>query len=215
MSACLANPTAHTGYEPNFYTHMNGEHTPINLRDSHRNFPRRDDATTITTEDPKGFPHSRASRGSGNSGGIMSRLTVGMASRKLVSRIWTVNLLFQLFSVYSQWEERSRHKRCDRERQVDSAVRGERVSAKNVWSWGRSWGEKLGKTTSGFRFSRDQSRIRILAVSATVSKSIGEFVAKKLIKLDKQELKNCLCNERGILRLWVNYWLKFRVYRIT
>ena len=52
-SGCLANPTPHTGYEPNFYTYMNEEHTPINLPDSHRNFPRRDDATTITsTEDP-------------------------------------------------------------------------------------------------------------------------------------------------------------------
>ena len=65
MSGCLANPTPHAGHEPNFYTYMNEEHTPINIPDSHRNFPRRDDATIIvTTEDPEGFQHSGASSSS-------------------------------------------------------------------------------------------------------------------------------------------------------
>ena len=62
MSGCLADLTSNTGYEPNFYSYMNEEHTPINLPDSHRSFPCRDDATIIsTTEDPEGFPHSGAS----------------------------------------------------------------------------------------------------------------------------------------------------------
>ena len=50
-----------TGCEPNFCAHINEEHTPINLPDSNRNFPRRDDATIIsTTEDPEVFQHSGA-----------------------------------------------------------------------------------------------------------------------------------------------------------
>ena len=40
-----------------------------------------------------------------------------------------------------------------------------------------------------------------------------EFVAKKQIKQDKQELMNCLRMKRGILRLRVNCSLKFRIYR--
>ena len=32
-------------------------------------------------------------------------------------------------------------------------------------------------------------------------------------KKDKQELMNCLFTKRGILRLWVNYWLKFRWFK--
>ena len=65
VSGCLANPTPHTGFEPNFYSYMNEEHTPINLPDSHRSFPCRDDATIITTtEDPEGFPQTGASSSS-------------------------------------------------------------------------------------------------------------------------------------------------------
>ena len=61
MSDCLTNLTPNTGYEPNFYSYMNEEHTPINLPDSHRSFQCRDDTTIIsTTEDPEGFPHSGA-----------------------------------------------------------------------------------------------------------------------------------------------------------
>ena len=68
ISGCLANPTPHTGNEPNIYTYRNEEHTPINLPDSHRNVPRRDDAFIIpTTEDPEGFPHSGTSSSSKHS----------------------------------------------------------------------------------------------------------------------------------------------------
>ena len=44
-------------------------------------------------------------------------------------------------------------------------------------------------------------------------KNWEEFVARKLIEQDKQELMNCLCIKRWILRLWVNYWLTFRIFR--
>ena len=40
-----------------------------------------------------------------------------------------------------------------------------------------------------------------------------EFVAKKPIEQDKQQLMNCLCVKRGILRLRVNYWLRFGIYK--
>ena len=62
MSGCFPNPTPHVA---NFCTHMNEEHTPINLPDSHRNFPRRDDATIIyTPDDTEGLQHSGASSSS-------------------------------------------------------------------------------------------------------------------------------------------------------
>ena len=37
------------------------------------------------------------------------------------------------------------------------------------------------------------------------------FFAKKQIEQDKQELMNYLCIKRGILRPWVNCWLRFRI----
>ena len=44
-------------------------------------------------------------------------------------------------------------------------------------------------------------------------KNWEQLVAKKQIKQDNQELKNCNCNNRGILQLWVNYCLKFWIFR--
>ena len=65
MIGCLAAPTTNTGYEPNVSADVIEEHTPFNLPDSNRNFPRRDDATIFpTTEDPEGFQHSGASSSS-------------------------------------------------------------------------------------------------------------------------------------------------------
>ena len=65
MSGCLANPTPNTGYEPNFYSYMNLEQTPINVPDSHRSSQCRDDATIISaTEDPEVFPYSGTSSSS-------------------------------------------------------------------------------------------------------------------------------------------------------
>ena len=62
MSDCLANPTAHTGYEPNICVHANDEHTQINPPDSNRNLPRNYDAAKVsTTEDPERLQHSGAS----------------------------------------------------------------------------------------------------------------------------------------------------------
>ena len=37
--------------------------------------------------------------------------------------------------------------------------------------------------------------------------------AKKQTERDKQKYMNCPCIKRGILRLWVNCWLKFMIYR--
>ena len=44
-------------------------------------------------------------------------------------------------------------------------------------------------------------------------KNWEEFVVKKQIKQDLQEMKNCPCNNRDILRLWVRWLLKFRFFR--
>ena len=42
-------------------------------------------------------------------------------------------------------------------------------------------------------------------------KNWEEFVAKKQIEQHKQELMNCLCINRGILRLWGNCWLRLGI----
>ena len=50
MSGWLANPTSHTQVtSPTSISNKNEEHTPINLPDSRRSFPCRDDATIIST----------------------------------------------------------------------------------------------------------------------------------------------------------------------
>ena len=65
LCSLLGQSDSHTGYLPNFCTYINEEHTPMNLPDSHWNFPRRDGATIIsTTEDPEGSQHSGASSSS-------------------------------------------------------------------------------------------------------------------------------------------------------
>ena len=134
MSGCLANPTQHTGDEPNFNSKVD-EHTPINLPDSHPNFPRRDDATTIsTTEDPEGFPHLGASSSSKQTA----------ASRKLV-RIWTENLLFQLSSVRRHKEERSRSKRCafvKRQKISTQSLNGKLTRPSEEREWPGNWEER-------------------------------------------------------------------------
>ena len=63
------------------------------------------------------------------------------------------------------------------------------------WKWGMDSSEKIKQKI------------------AKKLKNWGEFVAKKQIERDKQELMSCQCIKRGILRLWVNCWLKFRIYR--
>ena len=50
-----------TGYEPNFYTYLNEEHTPINFPDS---FPCRDDATIVTDAEDSEVPCSGPSSSS-------------------------------------------------------------------------------------------------------------------------------------------------------
>ena len=148
MSGWLANPTPHTGNEPNFNSNMNEEHTPINLPDSHRSFPCRDDATIISTlcgsrrfsafRSIQQRQTNRSKQGShnvrifskvlasGNSGGIMSWLKVVLKSRKQV-QIWTENVLPTIFSSQSKEKTRSRS-------QATLCIRSEKekISTKSV-----------------------------------------------------------------------------------
>ena len=112
---------------PNFFSHMDREHTPINLSGGHHNFPCQDDATVIsTTEDPQGLPRSGASSSSNQTAAgrlpsmfgpsslwqqMAGHVCVVQASRKL-GRFWTENLLQQRFLFTVEREERSRYKRC-------------------------------------------------------------------------------------------------------
>ena len=68
LSGRMADPAPNTCHVPNlsnFFSYMDTEHTPINVPDSHHNFPRHDDVTVIsTTEDLEGLPHSGASSSS-------------------------------------------------------------------------------------------------------------------------------------------------------
>ena len=61
MSGRVANPTENKGNEPNFYSYLNEEHTPINFPDS---FPCRDDATVISAAEDPEVPYSGASSSS-------------------------------------------------------------------------------------------------------------------------------------------------------
>ena len=186
MSGCLANLTSNTGYEPNFYSYMNEEHTPINLPDSHRSFQCRDDATIIsTTEDPEGFPHSGASGSTLQTGshnvGIFSCSPLEAVAWSWVGwqsyghpgswcKCGIQNLLFELLSVHSQKGREIENKTL--------CIRWERISKKSLngkltwpsWSWGWSWGKKLGEEKFWHRFSRDQSRTWISTISGTSSK---------------------------------------------
>ena len=54
---------------------------------------------------------------------------------------------------------------------------------------------------------------KIMQGIAKKLKNWEEFVSKKLIEQDKQDLMHCVCNNRGILRLWVRWWLRFGNYR--
>ena len=116
MSGCLANPTPGTGYEPNIRVDAYDEHTPINLPDSNGK----------------------------NSWRIMSRLTVVIASGKLV-RIWKEKRFFStLFrseskgkrdrdqNVVQSLEDRE-HLHKILERKVDLAVRGERIAQQRLY----------------------------------------------------------------------------------
>ena len=61
MSGRVAHPTENKGNEPNFYSNLNEEHTPINFLDS---FPCRDDATVISAAEDPEVPYSGASSSS-------------------------------------------------------------------------------------------------------------------------------------------------------
>ena len=64
------------------------------------------------------------------------------------------------------------------------------------------------------RLRETKSSKKIMQGIAKNSRNWEEFVAKRLIKQSKQELKNCLlCNNTGILRLRVKWWFTFGIYR--
>ena len=74
-------------------------------------------------------------------------------------------------------------------------LRETKLTCMEIWNW------EIGSSK------------KIMQGIANNSKNWEEFVAKRLIKQSKQELKDCLCNNTGILRLWVKWWLKFWIYK--
>ena len=102
-----------------------------------------------------------------------------------------------------------------REIQMLLLMRSNRSSSPNDYSYNRRIKGlvRLKETKlacmENWKWGVDSSE-RIKQGIAKTLKNWGEFVAKKQIERDKQELMNCLCIMRGILRLWVNCWLKIR-----
>ena len=159
MSGCLASPTLNTGYEPNFYSYLNEEHTPINVPDNHRSFRCRDNATIISAvEDPE-VPYSGAS--------ISSKHTAARSSDLWCNSLWKQmadwesvdsrdgiqeigpnldreSIVSTLFRSPKKKRKRDRdqnvvHSLRDREnlhkileRKVDLAVRGERMAQQKL-----------------------------------------------------------------------------------
>ena len=74
-------------------------------------------------------------------------------------------------------------------------LRETKLTCMEIWNW------EIGSSK------------KIMQGIAKTSKNWEEFVAKKLIKQSKQELKNCLCNNTGIFRLRVKWWFTFGIYR--
>ena len=150
---CLAPwpiPTPNTGYEPNFHSYMNEEHTPINLPDSHRCFQGRDDATIISATEAPEVPCSGASSSS-----KQTAAWVGWQSCEH-SGNWCQCGWRICCSTYFQFavkrEERSRSKRRGirwetekihrkiLEQKVDSAIRGERKAQQKLYEVeARNW----------------------------------------------------------------------------
>ena len=197
MSGRTANPTQNTGYEPNFHSYLHEEHTPINFPDS---FQCRDGATIISaaqdTEVPCSGPSSSSKQTAAGRVPIMlgslgaspwkqrPQLVDNRASIQATgTHVDRESVISTILS--SQSKERSRSKRCafvERQRKSPEnpwtdcwlgRPRTENGSAKTARSWSWSWGGKLGKATSGYCFSGDQSRIWISTISTTSSKSMG------------------------------------------
>ena len=163
MSGRMANPAPNTDYEPilsNFFSYMDTAHTPIHLSDSHQ--PRlpvpgrrnrdlhhksrrlavlRSILQQQANNSKQGSHNVR--NFSGNSGEIMSRLTVVRASRKLV-QMWMDNLFVPtIFSVQSKGK-RVRHTNVNKKLWTENWLgrpRRENGSADIVWSWG--WGRQI------------------------------------------------------------------------
>ena len=193
---------------PKFCIDVSNEHTPINLTDRNWNFPHNHDATIVsTTEDPDVPRHSGASSSSkhigasrvptvfrssgiayGNRWRIMSRLTVVMASGKLV-RIWTVKVLFQLISGLSRkGGERSKSKtlcdRLERHKISTTSLNGKLKCPSEETEWlsknslklRQKLRREMGKEKFWYRFFMRSIRS---SEHATASKSMGRSGSKR------------------------------------
>ena len=170
-------------------------------------------------------------------------------------RICCINF-FSVSKVKRDRDVNMRHSLSDRdnlrkivEREVDSAVRGEKIihhklAEAETEVEARGWEKRhsdiafqeINQELESQRFQVKQvhgqiklrevklacmenrnweigSVTRIMQEIAKKLKIWEEFVAKKLTAQDRQELMNCLCIKRWILRLWVNWWLRFGNYK--
>ena len=178
---------------------------------------------TITVSEDLSLPrHSGASSGSqqtaasrvttlskpGACGSCLTKVIVVTASGKPV-QTKIEKPLFPLFlglnqkDVVQSLRDREKHHRI-LERTAELAVQGERLAQQKIYEAEAEMEagiEKLGSSK------------KIMQGIARKLKNREGFVAKKQIERDEQEMMNCLCIIRGTLRLWVNYWLKFMIYR--
>ena len=151
-------PDQNTGYEPNFFGHLNEEHTPINLPDS---FQCRDDATIISAADDPDVLCSGASSSSKQTASSRVPTMLGslgaspwkQRSELVDSRariqatgadVGRESVVSTIFSTQSKGkrdrDQNFVHPLRDREnlqksleRKVDSAVRGERMAQQKLY----------------------------------------------------------------------------------
>ena len=99
-----------------------------------------------------------------------------------------------------------------------------RSSETIIWGWSRHGHKKLGTKKCWYSDSKRQDKFmwRIENEKQTESRAkkklINWGITKNLLRRHRESqtsenLMNCLCNRRGIPRLWVSCWLKFRIYR--
>ena len=130
MSGCLANPTPGTCHEPNIRVDANDEHTPINLPDSNGKKQLADYESVDSRNSIR-----ETVCGSGKEKRFFSTL---FRSESKGKRDRDLNV------VQSLEDRENLHKILESESWL-GRPRRENSSAEIVWSWGRSWGEKLGK----------------------------------------------------------------------
>ena len=127
---------------------------------------------------------------------------------------WAAHLLILTTLVSDSWPGKEQQVHVDQN--VNMLHDGDFQSASSDTSsksMGRSGSKRQNELVWSIGIEKIGSSMKIMQGVAKKLKNWGEFVAKKLIKQDKQELKNCLCYNRGILRLWVRWRLKIRDLR--